>query len=109
MYLQADKPLFSSSFVHDRGYGGIPPEELSAPAAEHEAALEGPIKRRKKRSLKPPVHLYQFFTIFSLISSTFSFGIEVQNVVELIRVGQAAGVPHRRVHVETYVYQLADD
>jgi len=45
MYLQANKPLFSPSFVHDRGYGGIPPEELFAPAAEHEAAPEGPIKR----------------------------------------------------------------
>jgi hypothetical protein len=40
----------------------IPQEELSASAAEHEAAPEDPIKRRrKKRSLKPPVHLYQFF------------------------------------------------
>ncbi len=53
----------------------IPPEEPFAPAAEHEAAPEGPIKRRKKRSLKPPVHLY-FFAIFSLISSTFSFGMK---------------------------------
>jgi hypothetical protein len=39
MYLQADKPFSSSSFHI------IPPEELSAPAAEHEAAPEGPIKR----------------------------------------------------------------
>jgi len=38
----------------------IPPEELFA---EHEA---GPHKkmRRKKRSLKPPVHLYQLFHLF---------------------------------------------
>ncbi len=62
MYLQADKPLFSPSFVYI-----IPPEELFA---EHETAPEGPIKNEeKKRSLKPPVHRYQFFTIFSLISS----------------------------------------
>jgi hypothetical protein len=39
MYLQADKPFSSSSFHI------IPPEELSALAAEHEAAPEGPIKR----------------------------------------------------------------
>jgi hypothetical protein len=82
------------------------PEE---PFAEHEAAPEGPIKKRKKRLLKPPVHFYQFFTIFSLISTTFSFYEEVENAVELLRVGQAAGVPHRRVHVELYVYQLAED
>jgi hypothetical protein len=31
MYLQADKPLFSSVYI-------IPPEELSAPATEHKAA-----------------------------------------------------------------------
>jgi hypothetical protein len=40
MHLQADKPLFSPSFVYI-----IPPEEPFAPAAEHEAAPEGPIKR----------------------------------------------------------------
>jgi len=39
MCLQVDIS-FSPSFVHI-----IPPEELSAPAAEHEAAPEGPIKR----------------------------------------------------------------
>jgi hypothetical protein len=59
MYLQADKPLFSPSFAYI-----IPPEELSAPAVQHEAAPEGPAKRRKKRLPKPPVHLYQFFSIF---------------------------------------------
>jgi hypothetical protein len=40
------------------------PEELFAPAAEHEAALGCPIKKRKKRLLKPPVHLYQLFHLF---------------------------------------------
>jgi hypothetical protein len=41
----------------------IPPEKPFAPAAEHEA---GPHKKmkRKKRSLKPPVHLYQLFHLF---------------------------------------------
>ncbi len=67
MYLQANKPLFPHPL-------STLSEEPFAPAAEHEAAPEGPIKMRKKRLLKPPVHLYQFFTIFSLISSTFSFG-----------------------------------
>ncbi|MFZ8838348.1 MAG: hypothetical protein ACO2PM_05315 [Pyrobaculum sp.] len=52
----ADKPLFPPSFVYI-----IPPEK---PFAEHEAAPVGPIKRRKKRSLKPPVHLYQLFYLF---------------------------------------------
>jgi len=40
MYLQADKPLFSPSFVYI-----IPPEE---PFAEHEAAPVGPIKSEEK-------------------------------------------------------------
>jgi hypothetical protein len=56
MHLQANKSLYSPSFVYI-----IPPEELFA---EHEAAPEGPTKRRKKRSLKPPVHLYQLFHLF---------------------------------------------
>jgi hypothetical protein len=75
MYLQPDKPLFPHPL-------STLPEELFAPAAEHEAAPEGPIKRRrKKKLLKPPVHLYRFFSIFSLISSTFSFYEEVENAV----------------------------
>jgi hypothetical protein len=57
MYLQADKPLFPHPL-------STLPEE---PFAEHEAAPEGPIKKRKKRSLKPPVDLYQPFSMFSLI------------------------------------------
>jgi hypothetical protein len=40
MYLQANKPLFPLPLVYI-----IAPEELFAPAAEHEAAPEGPIKR----------------------------------------------------------------
>jgi hypothetical protein len=40
MYLQEDKPLFPLPLVYI-----IPPEELLAPAAEHETAPEGPIKR----------------------------------------------------------------
>jgi hypothetical protein len=67
-YLQAN-PLFSLFLLSTL------PEE---PFAGHEA---GPVKRRKKRLLKPPVHLYRLFSIFSLISSTFSFGVEVQNAV----------------------------
>jgi hypothetical protein len=55
------------------------PVEPFAPAAEHEAGL---IKDgEKKRLLKPPVHLYQFFTIFFLISSTFSFGMKKLRVL----------------------------
>jgi hypothetical protein len=54
MYLQADNHFFPSSSCPYYPSGG-------APAAEHEAAPEGPTKRRKKRSPKPPVHLYQFF------------------------------------------------
>jgi hypothetical protein len=76
MYLQADKPLFSPSFVHI-----IPPEE---PFAEHEAAPEGPIKkmRREKRSLKPPVHLYQLFHhLFSNLLDPLLWCEEVQNAV----------------------------
>jgi len=77
MYLQTNKPLFSSSFVHDRDYGGTPPEELFAPAAEHETPLGDQQSEGKKKSLTEFfVHLYQFFTIFSLIFSTFSFGIK---------------------------------
>jgi hypothetical protein len=35
---------------------------------------------------------------------------EVENAVELLGVGQARrAVPHRRVHVELYVYHLAED
>jgi hypothetical protein len=69
MYLQADKPLFPLPLVHDGGYGGTPPEELSA-------RPQSPAKRprRKKRLPKPPVHLYQF-SIFP-ISSTFSLGMK---------------------------------
>jgi hypothetical protein len=44
MYLQANKPLFSSSSYYLLIYI-IPPEEPFAPAAEHETAPEGPIKR----------------------------------------------------------------
>jgi hypothetical protein len=51
-----------------------------------------------------PVHHYQPFSIF--IFSTFSFGIEVQNAVELLRVGQVAAGVLRAVHVKLYVYQL---
>jgi hypothetical protein len=53
MYLQANKSLFSLFLLSTL------PEELFAPAAEHEAAPEGPIKRRKKRLLKPPVPVLQ--------------------------------------------------
>ncbi len=49
--------------------------------------------------LRELIHISISFSIFSLISSTFSFGIEVQSVVELLRVGQAADVL-RAVHVE---------
>jgi hypothetical protein len=60
MYLQANKPLFSYSSCSPQRLG-IPPEELFAPAAEHETAPEGPIKSiEKKEALsEPPVHLYQ--------------------------------------------------
>jgi hypothetical protein len=54
MYLQADKPLFPHPL-------STLPEE---PFAEHEAAPEGPIKKRKKRLPKPPVRLYQLFHLF---------------------------------------------
>jgi len=56
MYLRRISLFFPPSFVYI-----IPPEK---PFAEHEAAPVGPIKRRKKRSLKPPVHLYQLFYLF---------------------------------------------
>jgi len=49
MYLQADKPLFPHPL-------STLPEE---PFAEHEAAPEG--KKEEKRSLKPPVRLYQLY------------------------------------------------
>jgi hypothetical protein len=94
MYLQANKPLFSSSFVHDRDYGGTPPEELSAPAAEHEAPLGDQQSEGKKKSLTEFfVHLYQPF--FHLFPNLFNFLLwyeEVQNAVELLRVGQVATV-----------------
>jgi len=64
--LQVDKSLFPLL---------LPTTSLRRDVAEHEAAPEDPTKR-KKRSLKPLVSLYQFFTIFSLISSIFSFGMK---------------------------------
>jgi hypothetical protein len=57
MYLQADKPLFHLPLVYI-----IPPEELSAPAAEHETAPESPIIKEKKKEVTeasgPPLSVF---------------------------------------------------
>jgi hypothetical protein len=59
--------------------------------------------RRKKRSLSERlVHLYQLFHHPLPNLSFLLRHEEVQNAEELLRVGQAAGVP-RTVHVELYV------
>jgi hypothetical protein len=74
---RTNKPLFPLPLARDRDYGGTPPEELSAPAAEHEAPLGDQQSEGKKKSLTESfVNLYQPFSILSLIFSTFSFGIK---------------------------------
>jgi hypothetical protein len=63
-YLQADKPLFSILCLHYPSGGA-----LRGGTPEHPT-------KEKKRSLKPPAHLYQLFLDLSLISSTFSFDMK---------------------------------